>query len=109
MSILIRGMEMPAQTESTIQVYDAYLRISPSGEHALVVDDPDCELSGVYDLIPVPPHGRLIDADALKENWCVTELGNKVVEVVEIDGAPTIIPAEPYNNLSKPCKAKEAE
>ena len=45
-------------------------------------------------MIPVPPHGRLIDGDALKENWCVTELGNKVVEVVEIDGAPTIIPAD---------------
>ena len=48
-------------------------------------------------LLEVPPHGRLIDADALKENWCVTELGNKVVEVIEIDGAPTIIPADEGN------------
>lgn len=48
-------------------------------------------------LLDVPPHGRLIDADKLKENWCVTELGNKVVEVVEIDGAPTIIPADEGN------------
>lgn len=44
-------------------------------------------------LIPVPDHGRLIDANALKENWFITELGNKVVEVQEIDAAPTIIPA----------------
>ena len=44
-------------------------------------------------LVPVPDHGRLIDADALKENWFLTELGNKVIEVQEIDAAPTIIPA----------------
>lgn len=34
---------------------------------------------------------RLIDADALKENWFyTTDTKIKVVEVAEIDGAPTI-------------------
>lgn len=43
----------------------------------------------------IKPHGRLIDADALRENWFLTnDTGTQVVEVCEIDAAPTIIPAE---------------
>ena len=58
-------------------------------------EDVDETVNACCPLIPVPEHGRLIDADALKENWFITELGNKVVEVQEIDAAPTIIPASP--------------
>jgi hypothetical protein len=56
----------------------------------------------VWDAVPVPPHGRLIDADALHYNririahpdgavggW------NAVVMSAEIKDAPTIIPADP--------------
>lgn len=43
--------------------------------------------------IELPAHGRLIDADALKENWFLTnDTGTPVVEVCEIDDDPTIIP-----------------
>lgn len=52
-------------------------------------------------LVPVPPHGRLIDADALnytmlyKENWMSgTGVEAPAVWRKDIDDAPTIIPAE---------------
>lgn len=44
-------------------------------------------------LVPVPPHGRLIDADALDSSE-TDYLGNHFVYLVDIDDAPTIIPAE---------------
>jgi hypothetical protein len=48
-------------------------------------------------LVAVPPHGRLIDADALKKNAypfpCAT--GTEwAVTLRQINDAPTIIPAE---------------
>ena len=50
-------------------------------------------------LVPVPPHGRLIDADALiKSDSMVGKImmygGEYVYCQAEIDRAPTIIPAE---------------
>ena len=44
---------------------------------------------------PVPPHGRLIDADALDSSE-TDYLGNHLVYLVDIDDAPTIIPAEEW-------------
>lgn len=44
-------------------------------------------------LLPIPPHGRLIDADALDSSE-TDYLGNHFVYLVDIDDAPTIIPAE---------------
>ena len=57
------------------------------------VRDPDCPL------VPVPPHGRLIDADALmKSDRMVGKLmmfgGEYVYTQSEIDRAQTVIPAE---------------
>lgn len=52
--------------------------------------------------VPIPPHNRLIDADALKIKAiersekcgvCVNVL-DKVITVYDIETAPTIIPAE---------------
>lgn len=44
-------------------------------------------------LVPVPPHGRLIDADKL--DYSNTDLlGNHIVYMVDIEDAPTIIPAD---------------
>ena len=47
-------------------------------------------------LIPVPNHGRLIDADALKlkHHWTDDFYETEYVEVDDIDDAPTIIEAE---------------
>ena len=90
MGIYLPNMEMPK--DNTV-----LLRIYPKDKlNELYVEqlDIDGDTLNEYWAVELPPHGRLIDADALKENWCVTELGNKVVEVAEIDGAPTIIEAE---------------
>lgn len=47
------------------------------------------ETGGVFDAISVPPHGRLIDADALSRTKGVSN-----VAIGYINKAPTIIPAE---------------
>ena len=44
-------------------------------------------------LVSIPPHGRLIDADALDSSE-TDFLGNHLVYLVDIDDAPTIIPAD---------------
>jgi len=58
-------------------------------------------------LVPVPPHGRLIDADALMEN-CMKE-DTFLAEMLfrKLSNAPTIIWAEPFNSLSKPFNEAE--
>lgn len=53
-----------------------------------------------YDLVPVPPHGRCVDADKLmqemrlfiKENMLSRDDARELLETLE--DAPTIIPAE---------------
>ena len=54
--------------------------------------DKDCPL------VPVPEHGRLIDADALREDWLENGENEYVYDtnafLDSLDGAPTIIPAE---------------
>lgn len=80
MSILIKGMQMPKDGNETI------IRILPDGT---VLDQYGHHLA--ITAVPVPPHGRLIDADALAAKcdepyWCVWRS--------DIDDAPTIIPAE---------------
>lgn len=97
MSILINGMEMPERCWDCDLCYDSFycrpLEIQFSdredfepGERRLS----DCPL------VPIPPHGRCIDADALTISTAVP-LDRKPYQYVHIDnikGAPTIIPAE---------------
>ena len=49
--------------------------------------------------VPVPEHGRLIDADALREDWPENGENEYVYDtnafLDSLDDAPTIIPAEP--------------
>lgn len=54
-------------------------------------------------LVSVPPHGRLIDADALKNkrHWTDDFYETEYVEVEDIDAAPTIIPAEEARRRDK--------
>lgn len=74
MSILIEGMEMPKEDEEII------IRISPNGT---VMTEYALPITGVK-AVPVPPHGDLIDRDALP---------TPRVEWEDIVNAPTIIPA----------------
>ena len=101
MSILIKGMEMPDNCT------DCWFR--KIARHEYLSDCQLCPFTGdttpyltrdkKCPLIPVPPHGRLIDADAL-----IIDLMDRGIEGVQTDDlheiqqavmdAPTIIPAE---------------
>ena len=86
MGIYIRGMEMPSnccQCPVNMEVCKRgykYLIAHPELYDKRADDCP---------LVPVPPHGRLIDADAL----CDGRVSNDNV-VICAKCAPTILPAE---------------
>ena len=79
MGVYINGMEMPEHCGYCRFRYDGIC-------HALQKTQYNKEDGP---LIPVPPHGRLIDADAL----CAGRVSNDNV-VICATVAPTIIPAE---------------
>ena len=54
MSILIKGMEMPKDEEMLC------INIYPDGKVCINLD---LECKRIANAVPVPPHGRLIDAD----------------------------------------------
>ena len=66
MSVLIKGMEMPQKTYAhcmLIKDIDGSVQLHVCTKNSEEI----CEWE-FYDLVPVPPHGRLIDADALAEH-----------------------------------------
>lgn len=94
MSILIKGMEMPKSCEIII-------RIDEKGEVYVYNQYP----TKIYKAIPVPQHGRLIDADALEvqDGWLrdskyfAQESSHTHITFVyrnDIYNAPTVIPAD---------------
>lgn len=102
MSVLIRGMEMPENCICCDLSHEDWW--CPAKQ-----DYVDRYSFETCPLVPVPPHGRLIDADALAISTAMP-LDGKSYQYVHIDNiksAPTVIPAEPCNNLSKPCKEEE--
>lgn len=101
MNILIKGMEMPKEGRLTLQI---------SADGAVYVVN-SCSITAetyTTDAVPVPPHGRLIDADEMKESIrkqtaFLRLIGGEFAEIAEtiekgflqeIDNAPTIIEAE---------------
>ena len=102
MSVLIRGMEMPkAGNWKTIRIYYDGTCAEPNWQG-------DCKYMQGCEAVPVPPHGRLIDADALRQamyheafetdspmqKWdSGCWIRYKMFERME-EAAPTIIPAE---------------
>ena len=105
--IYILGMKCPKpKLADMATVYYAYILVSPNGHAAIVVDNEDGLDSTEYPLIPVPDHGRLIDADALIDKVVAKYLkferkGKLVFAAAEIkqdicdliSDAPAIIPA----------------
>lgn len=100
MNVLIKGMEMPTKCIiCPLEMYGYCLANNKKNVGKSVVDfvkDEDCPL------IPVPPHGKLGDLDAMYEvvkkrtkNWAG---GWNDIECVitgnDIKNAPTIIEAE---------------
>lgn len=97
MSILIKGMEMPKNcTECRFSVDGWCYVLRPESE-----EERKRITTNYCPLIEIPPHGRLIDADALnytmlyKENW-MSGTGVEALAVwrKDIEDAPTIIPAD---------------
>lgn len=90
MSVLIKGMEMP-------KCEPLMIRITPDGEvHYVGAVGQSVKRTKA---IEIPPHGRLIDADALTElvetefrNW--EEDYDASQFLGDIEDAPTIIEAE---------------
>ena len=90
MGVYIKGMEMPTVGRILI--------VLPSGRTLEVSADSAQNIFREAQAVPVPPHGRLIDADALYEKVPVNWHGDKQDIVCTITGnhiknAPTIIPA----------------
>lgn len=91
MSILIKGMEMPkAGNWKTIRIYYDGTCAEPW--------QGDCKYMQGCEAVSVPPHGRLIDADALKfaRADCTFDEPDPhdFIRRYAIDSAPTIIEAE---------------
>ena len=93
MGVYIKGMKMPKSgAEHT------YLMVFPSGTvHEVRYDDNMIVRKGKA--VPVPPHGRLIDATYLKsQGWVLQRVCNGVnhswQEVMSFDEAPAVIEAE---------------
>ena len=95
MSILIKGMEIPKSCGECLDigwhyVFDCRLDDAEEGERL-----PNCPL------VPVPPHGRLKDADALIKSLSLDESdvenGASLLMAIFLEvlkAAPTIIEAE---------------
>lgn len=86
-SVLIRGMEMPIEKSRIIQIY-------PDG----TVRKLDGSIfNSNFEAIPVPPHGRCIDADEFLKRAIGTKCfrGDYALMLEELVGeSTTIIPAE---------------
>ena len=83
--IYIKGISMPNGGTLKIEIgYDA------DGHPMALIENHD-----VFDVILIPYHGRLIDADALDMNYLhIRDDGMKIYTQRAIDNAPTIIPAD---------------
>ena len=107
MGIYIPDMKMP----SSCLMCDIPVRVQPCPVDHDNVSNYKTSRHPACPLLPVPEHGRLGDLDKLADNMRSATAGmeHRAIIMHEIRRAPTVIPAEPFNNLSKPCKEDEAE
>ena len=85
MSILIKNMEMPNPGHIVL------VEIDENGDVFAAYDGGRTKLTQ-HKAVSIPPHGRLIDADALDNTLGIEDRDNYVHWTLE--DAPTIIPAE---------------
>lgn len=100
MSVLIKGMEMPTSCQNCFASDDGSRFCKAAKEYIPMLGKPK-----FCPLVPVPPHGRLIDADALmgvirahdyplRAHFNSTDNGMFTIGIQQaVDEAPTIIPA----------------
>ena len=107
MGVYIKGLKMPKEgfvevlirDDGTVQQTGQSYRLDGTDYYTPYVG----EMPVVYKAVPVPPHGRLIDADALKEAFCDNcfadekpmECPEPCIDMRILLEAPTIIPTEP--------------
>lgn len=106
------NMEMPKEgfveilirDDGTVQKTGQSYRINGTDYYTPYVG----EMPVIYQAVSVPPHGRLIDADALpweKQGLMLTDPDEWGIEARYIEAAPTIIPEDKekkkHENLSR--------
>lgn len=102
MSILIKGMEIPKSCYFCPMTNDGFYLCKANNPYRQLEDDCEERRPSWCPLVPVPEHGRLIDADSLKETFCGNcfadekpmECSEPCMDMRIILDAPTIIPAE---------------
>lgn len=87
MSILIKGMEMPKEKKITLTIFPDGRVYKNNGERLRGYGE-DCI---PWKAVPVPSHGRLIDADAMRAQMPPCYTMEEIVKAFK--NAPTIIPA----------------
>lgn len=101
MSILIRGMEMPTRCFSCPMCDVENAEVNCAISHGSYIEyrevDPKVAIQGRPSdcpLIEVPPHGRLIDADALLEVFDEGYNDSTWWFESKVEDAPTVIPSD---------------
>ena len=103
MSIQIIGMEMPKEPDEMIEIAifgDG--KVIQTGESWRNLESGKCYYTPTtpekfFNAVPVPPHGRLIDADKIPYKKIMLDYDGEFYYGVTqpyIDRMPTIIPAE---------------
>ena len=91
MGIYIPGMEMPTNADMAPTAVWVY----PNG--SVVVFKGNGNMRQHTEAVPVPPHGRLIDADAIRADIDKERPGRSYEDawaLTVLDNAPTILEAE---------------
>ena len=91
MGIYIPGMEMPTNADMAPTAVWVY----PNG--SVVVFKGNGNMRQYTEAVPVPPHGRLIDADAIRADIDKERPGRSYEDawaLTVLDNAPTILEAE---------------
>ena len=101
MGVYIKGMEMPTSCDEC-PMFNLDIDGGCYCTKYFVIRKKDQDRPDWCPLVPVPPHGRLIDADALKEAFCGNcfadekpmECSEPCMDMRIILEAPTIIEEE---------------
>lgn len=95
--ILIKDMEMPKNCESCpCKTADVFGGLGCQATGYIPLRKANQDRPDNCPLVFVPPHGDLIDRDALMkgEGRYIISFGKEGIDVAEINRAPTIIPAD---------------
>lgn len=102
MGVFVKGMYLPPNCYFCPMTNDGFYLCKANNPHKQLEDDCEERRPNWCPLIPVPPHGDLIDCDAYRDEFMngVYELcdddsdnyrANAIIDLY--DSAPTVIPA----------------